>query len=88
MAEKLDLSQNRLLQLQELVGSRDESIRKLEEKLHETEADQERLKQEAQCQADELTTQIKMLQEQLLQVRLPCLFSTFLITVFCKLLSC
>ena len=70
LADKLDKSQNQLLQLQELLGSRDENIRKLEEQLHETEVNQENLKQEAQLQADELTTQIKVLQDQLLQARL------------------
>lgn len=70
LAAKLDLSQNHLLQLQELLGNRDENIRILEEQLHETQTNQNKSKQEAQLQAEELTMQIKVLQDQLLHVRL------------------
>ncbi|KAJ7375488.1 hypothetical protein OS493_002262 [Desmophyllum pertusum] len=67
LAERLSGSQDRLLELQGAVESRDEKMRELMQKLAEGDNEQRSTKQEAELQTEELTEQIKMLQEQLLQ---------------------
>lgn len=62
-----------MLELQGAVESRDEKMRELMQKLAEGDNEQRSTKQEAELQTEELTEQIKMLQEQLLQVSKPSL---------------
>ena len=52
--------------------SKDETVRGLMQKLSEHDSEQRNAKQEAQLQTEELTDQIKMLQEQLLEVSIFC----------------
>ena len=52
--------------------SKDETVRGLMQKLPEHDSEQRNAKQEAQLQTKELTEQIKMLQEQLLEVSIFC----------------
>ena len=52
--------------------SKDETVRGLMQKLSEHDSEQRNAKQEAQLQTEELTEQIKMLQEQLLEVSIFC----------------
>ena len=52
--------------------SKDETVRGLMHKLSEHDSEQRNAKQEAQLQTEELTDQIKMLQEQLLEVSIFC----------------
>ena len=73
LAERLSGSQDRLLELQGTLENRDESVRELVQKLAEHDSEQRNAKQEAQLQTEELTEQIKMLQEQLLEVCISCL---------------
>lgn len=72
LAERLSVSQDRLLQLQGEVESKDKTVRGLMQKLSEHDSEQRNAKQEAQLQTEELTEQIKMLQEQLLEVSIFC----------------
>lgn len=66
-----------MLELQGNVETRDEKVRELMQNLADHDSEQKNVKHEAQMQTDELTEQIKMLQEQLLEVRyitLSCIF--------------
>lgn len=57
-----------MLELQEAMERREETVRDLMTKLSETESEQINAKQDATLETKELTEQIKMLQEQLVQV--------------------
>ena len=56
------------MELQGSVESREETVRELMQKLAEGDNDQRSVKQEAERQTEELTKEIKMLQDQLLEV--------------------
>ena len=58
-----------MLELQGNVETRDEKVRELMQNLADHDSEQKNVKLEAQMQTEELTEQIKMLQEQLLEVR-------------------
>lgn len=58
-----------MLELQGNVETRDEKVRELMQNLADHDSEQKNVKQEAQMQTEELTEQIKMLQEQLLEVK-------------------
>lgn len=58
-----------MLELQEDVETRDEKVRELMQMLADHDSEQKNVKNEAQMETEELTEQIKMLQEQLLEVR-------------------
>lgn len=62
------MSQDQLLELQEAVERRDGSMRELMQKLSEGENEQKNAKHDAELQTKELTEQLKMLQEQLVEV--------------------
>ena len=49
--------------------TRDEKVRELMQNLADHDSEQKNVKHEAQMQTEELTEQLKMLQEQLLEVR-------------------
>ena len=49
--------------------TRDEKVRELMQMLADHDSEQKNVKNEAQMETEELTEQIKMLQEQLLEVR-------------------
>ena len=53
--------------------NKDETVRELMQKLAEYDSEERQAKQEAKLQTEELTEQIKMLQEQLLEVGISCL---------------
>lgn len=57
-----------MLELQGELENKDEQVRELMDKLAEHNNKERNAKQEAQLQTEELTEQIKMLQEQLLEV--------------------
>lgn len=57
-----------MLELQEAMERREETVRELMTKLSESESEQINAKQDATLETKELTEQIKMLQEQLVQV--------------------
>lgn len=57
-----------MLELQEAMERREETVRELMTKLSESESEQINAKQDATLETEELTEQIKMLQEQLVQV--------------------
>lgn len=57
-----------MLELQEAMERREETVRDLMTKLSESESEQINAKQDATLETKELTEQIKMLQEQLVQV--------------------
>ena len=57
-----------MLELQEAMERREETVRELMTKLSESESEQINAKQDATMETKELTEQIKMLQEQLVQV--------------------
>ena len=57
-----------MLELQEAMERREETVRELMTKLSESESEQINAKQDATLETRELTEQIKMLQEQLVQV--------------------
>lgn len=57
-----------MLELQEAMEKREETVRELMTKLSESESEQINAKQDATLETKELTEQIKMLQEQLVQV--------------------
>ena len=57
-----------MLELQETMERREETVRELMTKLSESESEQINAKQDATLETKELTEQIKMLQEQLVQV--------------------
>lgn len=57
-----------MLELQEAMERREETVRELMTKLSESESEQMNAKQDATLETKELTEQIKMLQEQLVQV--------------------
>ena len=59
---------DQLLELQEAMERREETVRELMTKLSESESEQINAKQDATLETKELTEQIKMLQEQLVQV--------------------
>lgn len=71
IAERLSGSQDRLSELQGAVESRDETVRELMQKLAEGDHEQRSVKQETEQQTIELTKQIKILQNQLLEVSEP-----------------
>ena len=71
--ERLSASQDRLLELQGEVENKDETVRELMQKLAVYDSEERQAKQEAKLQTEELTEQIKMLQEQLLEVGISCL---------------
>ena len=56
------------MELQASVESREETVRELMQKLAEGDNDQRSVKQEAERQTEDLTKEIKMLQDQLLEV--------------------
>ena len=58
-----------MLELQGNVETRDEKVRELMQNLADHDSEQKNDKHEAQMQTEELTEQIKMLQEQLVEVR-------------------
>lgn len=58
-----------MLELQGDVETRDEKVRELMQMLADHDSEQKNVKNEAQMETEELTEQIKMLQEQLLEVR-------------------
>jgi len=62
-----------LLELQGEVENKDETVRELMQKLAVYDSEERQSKQEAKLQTEELTEQIKMLQEQLLEVGISCL---------------
>ena len=62
-----------MLELQGEVENKDEAVRELMQKLAEYDSEERQAKQEAKLQTEELTEQIKMLQEQLLEVGISCL---------------
>ena len=68
LADRLRGSQDQLLELQEAMERREETVRELMTKLSESESEQINAKQDATLETKELTEQIKMLQEQLVQV--------------------
>ena len=68
LADRLSGSQDQLLELQEAMERREETVRDLMTKLSESESEQINAKQDATLETKELTEQIKMLQEQLVQV--------------------
>lgn len=57
-----------MLELQEAMERREETVRELMTKLSESESEQINARQDATLETKELTEQIKMLQEQLVQV--------------------
>lgn len=71
IAERLSGSQDRLSELQGAVESRDETVRELMQKLAEGDHEQRSVKQETEQRTIELTKQIKILQDQLLEVSEP-----------------
>ena len=72
-----------MLELQRAVESRDETARELMQKLAESDNEQRSVKQETEQQTVQLTKQIKILQDQLLEVSEPSLEPRQLIHVYC-----
>lgn len=65
-----------MLELQGAVERRDETVRELMQKLAESDDEQRSVKEETEQQTVELTKQIKILQDQLLEVSEPSLEPT------------